>query len=155
MTDQFFNDSDEPMTFLEQVKIDHKRLLLDMAERKAKKDRDELLAWSEARQAEQPIVKSYSPPAPRRSAPVPASFSREWQDYINARVKQGDDRLFRSITEATGEVLGEMQKRLRAEFEQRLATELLTLRCEFLQQQLDATRSVTRLRPADKGSMIG
>jgi glucan phosphorylase len=93
--------------------------------------------------------------APAAAAPAPASFTREWQDYINARVKRAEKRAVEATIEVVGEAMAAMQKRLRAEFTAELERQVAALKIEFLQQQLDAERmKKLKLVPSSSGSMI-
>ena len=94
-------------------------------------------------------------PAPAAAAPPPASLTREWQDYINARVKRAEKRAVEDTIEVVGEAMAVMQKKLRAEFTAELERQVAALKIEFLQQQLDAERmKKLKLVPSSSGSLI-
>jgi len=137
-----FDDRDEP-SLREIYAAEKARLEIDIAERAEQLARFE--REKAANRQEQPVQKSYdeAPPTPRRSAPAQAP---DWTNYINARVKSGDQRVTKILTEAVGETLADVRKQLRAEFDAKLEAEVAKIRIEFLQQQLDATRNVARLK---------
>ena len=142
-----FND-DEP-SLREIYAAEKARLEIDIAERAEQLAR---FKREDAAHQEQPVTKSYdAPPTPRRSAPASAP---DWTNYINERVRSGDQRVTKILTEAVGETLADVRKQLRAEFDAKLEAEVAKIRIEFLQQQLDAQRNVTKLKVTPSGSMI-
>jgi hypothetical protein len=75
---------------------------------------------------------------PRESTPresPPNLMTREW----------------RLVLEAVSETLAEMRANLRAEFKIELEREVLKLRAEFLQCQLDEARGTKRLKAVPSG----
>jgi hypothetical protein len=158
------NYSDDEPTLREQLAIEQQQLQVDMAESTAKLERirrEEAAAAYLSREEQaraDTVTKCYVPANTKRVshlAPAPASLTTGWQNYIDTKVKSGDRHTLNLAMEVAGEAMAEMQKKLRAEFERKLETELMKVRIEFLQQQLDATRSVTRLKPVpDKGTLI-
>lgn len=61
---------------------------------------------------------------------------------LRAEMKKGDRNWLNAAMDAAAKHVAERDKALRAEFE----AEIAKLRIEFLQQQLDAARGVTRLK---------
>jgi hypothetical protein len=70
---------------------------------------------------------------------------------LRAGMQSADKATIEACMSAVGQVIAEERKAMRAELER----ELMQLRIEFLQQQLDATRNVARLKPVTpSGSLI-
>jgi hypothetical protein len=93
-------------------------------------------------------IKQRSPPRP--DSPTRDEISGaldQLRSNIRAEVRNeataSEKRLVEVCMTAVGEVLVKERKRMRAEIE----TEVLRLRAEFLQGQLDAERGVRRLKP--------
>lgn len=68
-----------------------------------------------------------------------------WQAYIDAVGKRAERSAIEASMGAVAEVLVELQKKLRAEFETKLEAEVLKLRNEFLQDRLDQERGASRV----------
>jgi hypothetical protein len=103
-----------------------------------------------------PTREQRQPPTPRRGddefrADEVINATRIKLQELRTEMKKADKATIEACMAAVGQVLAEREKKLRAEFER----EMMQLRIEFLQQQLDATRSVTKLKTVTpSGSMI-
>ena len=117
-----------------------------------RKREEMFLQWAKSREAANMVTKST--PSTQRTY----DMSAEWRAYIDAR----DKSWVEAVTAATGEVLAEERKRvaeehakMRVEFER----ELLQIRNEFLQAELDRERGVKRplrvVQPVQTEQMIG
>lgn len=65
------------------------------------------------------------------TAEPPSGLTRQWQAYIERQVARSEQRLLKLCMTATGEVLAEERKKLRAEFE----AELVKVRAEIEQER--------------------
>jgi hypothetical protein len=76
------------------------------------------------------------------TAESPSGLTRQWQAWINARVARSEKRMLKVCMETVGAVLVEERRKLKAEFD----VELLKIRAEFLQNELDKQRGARRVR---------
>ena len=67
-------------------------------------------------------------------------MTNEWQNWITRELRAAERRAITAVAEAVGETLG----KLRAELRSGLEAEVLKLRNEFLQNELDRERGVRR-----------
>ena len=82
----------------------------------------------------------------RAAVAAPNTFSREWADYINTRIKRAEDHTIKIAMTAVGQVLAQECDKLRAEFKAELEREVMALRNEFLQDRLEAARSTQKIK---------
>jgi hypothetical protein len=113
-----------------------------IAERQRQIDAAETQAWCEqqnerARSVETVVTKTAPPATTRRDS---QAMTNEWQTYIQTEARAAERRAITAVAEAVGEMLAEERKKMRAE----LQTEVLKLRNEFLQAELDRERGVRR-----------
>ncbi len=115
----------------------------EMAERAAAARSAEMRAWAERRAVDRP--------EPAVQAPPP-DFTAEWQSYITNKVARSEERMLKACMTAVGKALVEQRKELKAEFD----AELMKLRAEFLQAQLDQERAkrVRTVPPAKLRSIV-
>jgi flagellar biosynthesis/type III secretory pathway protein FliH len=130
----------------------------EMEERAAGIRKAELLAWcerEEERRATDAVTKSAAPTRRREQG-----MTHDVQAYIDTVVRRSEDHILKLSMEVVGEVLAEERKRvaeehakMRAEFEH----ELLKLKAEVLQAQLDEARGVKKppLKIVPSEGMIG
>jgi hypothetical protein len=77
-----------------------------------------------------------------------------WQAYIAGEIARAERSAIEASMGAVGEVLVELQKKLRAESKAEIEREVLKLRTEFLADRLDQERGVKRLKVVPPDSLI-
>ena len=128
----------------------------EMADRAARIKKAELLAWCAERDEERRTAETATENVTKnvtknRGQAMSHDMSAGWQRYIAGQINRSEQHVIKLLAEVVGEAMGKEKKAARAEAQaereamrKEFEHELLKLRAEFLESQLDQARGVRR-----------